>query len=249
MKSSSFFGRLIILLFIGMTVITCKKDHLFDCVKSTGDEVTQVRKAFPFFIIDLKDNVDVIYRQDSVYRIKVTAGVHLIDGIITELNGNTLYIRNENRCNWVRSFSNKFTVEISAPTLGKVSMYGSGTFKTIDTIYSADFTCESWNASGSADLLLRTDECSLINHIGRADMNARGFSGMAFVYFNDTGVLDAGNLETNNCYIRSSTTGKCTVNVRHDLGAELRSVGDIYYYGSPGTITRDITGTGKLIPL
>lgn len=220
---------------------------MLDCLKSTGDEVTLVRQAAAFSVINMKDNVDVVYRYDSVFRIRVTAGQHLIDGVITELEGNTLYIRNENRCNWVRSFKNKYTVEISAPSVEKVLSYGSGDFRSIDTITSPRFTFESWNGSGSIKLLLRSDESTLINHIGRTDITASGTSRVSFVTINDTGVLDASGLVTDHCYIRSNSTGRCTVNARYEIGAEINSIGDIYYYGRPSTINRTITGQGQLI--
>lgn len=222
---------------------------MLDCIKSSGTEIQQVRKAYPFLNIHLSDNVDVIYHRDSIYRIMVTAGQNLMDGIITEQEGTTLYIRNENRCNWVRSFKNKYTVDLFAPSLSKVSMYGSGEFKTNDTLYSTDFTCESWNASGSANLLLNVFKCTLANHIGRTDIHASGSTEVSYVYINDTGVLDAGSLITKYCYIRSSTTGRCAVNANFEIGAEIKSVGDIYYYGNPTKVESQISGTGKLIAL
>lgn len=222
---------------------------MLDCMKSAGLEVKQIRKAAPFLNINLKDNIDVIYHRDSVYRIMVTAGQNLVDGIITELEGNTLYIRNENRCNWVRNFKNKYTVDVFAPALNKVSMYGSGEFRTVDTLIADEFTCESWNASGTAQLLLSTTRCWLINHIGRADIHASGSTYVCFVNINETGVLDASNLVSKHCYIRSSTLGRCMVYSYYEIGAEIKSAGDIYYYGQPVVVSSTISGTGKLVAL
>ena len=97
----------IYIIFLAFTLTTCKKEHMLDCFKSAGSTITENRTATPFINIELKDNVDLIINPNSTPYIKVTAGENLIDGIITELSGNTLYVRNENKCSWMRSFKNR----------------------------------------------------------------------------------------------------------------------------------------------
>lgn len=239
--------RTYVLIFIALIFTTCKKDHLLDCMTSTGKVITEHRKPGSFTKLNMMDNVDVIYHYDTICKITVTAGQNLMDGIITELAGNTLYIRNENKCNWMRSFKNTYTVDVYTPEIMNVQMFGSGDFTTVDTLHTSDFFLESWNASGSALVLLNCDQSHLINNIGRMDITASGKAGVSFIYINDTGVLNAQEFKSDYCYIRSSTTGKCSVSANIALGVEIRSVGNIYYFGSPQQIDRDITGSGKLI--
>src|SRR5689334_18323193 len=104
-------GQFLLIGILLLSLTTCQKEHLFDCFKSAGKSVTENRAATPFTNINLTNNVDLIINPDTTFYIKVTAGDNLIDGIITELQGTTLYIRNENRCNWMRSFKNTYTVE------------------------------------------------------------------------------------------------------------------------------------------
>lgn len=227
---------------------SCKKDHMLDCFKSAGTEKTELRSVHPFTEIDLKNDVDLIIKPNSDFYIKVTAGDNLIDGIITELSGNTLYIRNENRCNWMRSFGNKYTVEVGMDKPVLINYYGSGNINCSDTIRTEEFFFECRNGSGTINLLFNSGKTHMNNHTGRSDIHARGFSGVSYIYINDVGTIDAGELQTAYSYVRSNSTGDCKVWASQDLSAEIQYIGNIYYGGNPQNLTTDLTGTGKLIP-
>ncbi len=239
--------KFILLTLLVFSFTNCSKDHLFDCLKSTGDEITENRIAGNFTKLDLKDNVDVILYSDTTPFIKVTAGEHLIDGIITETENGTLYIRNDNRCNWTRSFSNKYIVEIGMRNPEKVEIFGSGNFTCADTIKTQEFFFDSWNASGTYNFLFNSNKIHINNNIGRADYHAKGKANVTFVYMNDVATLDFSELKTELFYIRSSTTGDCRINVDSELDVVLLYTGDVYYTGSLYKLTQDISGTGKLI--
>ena len=239
--------KLILLTLLIFSFTNCSKDHMFDCLKSTGDEITQIRRAESFKNLNLKDNVDVILYSDTTPFIRVTAGEHLIDGIITEIENGTLYIRNDNKCNWTRSFSNKYTVEIGMRNPEKVEIYGSGNFTCADTIKTEEFLFDSWNASGSYNFLFNSNKIYINNNIGRADFHAKGKANVTFVYMNDVATLDFSELRTELFYIRSSTTGDCRINVNSELDVVLLYTGDIYYTGSLYKLTKNISGSGSLI--
>ena len=229
------------------TLTTCKKDHLLDCFKSAGKSITESRPVTAFTKIDLKNNVDLVIVPNSPFYIKVTAGENLIEGIITELSGNTLYIRNENRCNWMRSFSNTFTVEIGMDFPEKIDYYGSGDITCKDTIRTSEFFIDCWNGSGTINLLFNSAKTHINNNVGRADFHIQGYSGVNYIYLNDVATLNAENLITFYTYIKNKSTGDCRINVKEELGAEIEYVGNIYYTGKPHSITQSILGEGKLI--
>ena len=226
---------------------TCKKDHLFDCFTSTGKSITQYRYIGSFTKIELKNSINLQLYSDTIPFIQVTAGEHLVDGIITELQGNTLYIRNENRCNWVRSFENDYTVKIGMPDIEHISYYGSGEIRCMDTLHTKEFTFDSWNGSGSIYFLFNCEKTHINNNAGRTDIHVAGTSGVSFVYIHDTASLDADNLITGYTYIRNSSTGDCRIHVTKELGAEIDYLGNIYYQGDPYQIDLKRTGDGQLI--
>ena len=236
-----------LLLLLATTLITCKKDHLLDCLKSAGKTVTEIRTANPFTRIDLKNNVELIIVPNKSFYIKVTAGENIIDGIITELSGETLYIRNENRCNWMRSFKNQYTVEVGMDKPVKIDYYGSGNITCKDTIRTDEFFFDCWNGSGTIDLLFNCGKTHINNNIGRADYVVNGYSAVSFIYMNDVSPINARGLQTAYSYVRNRSTGDCHINVSTDLVAEIEYNGNIFYSGNPSQIIKNINGKGMVV--
>lgn len=226
---------------------SCSKDHLFDFTKSTGPVVTVSRSCTPFERLQLDDNVDILLHTDTTPFLKVTAGQHLVEGIVTEVNGNTLYIRNENRSNWVRSFKNTYTVEIGMAQPTFIGYSGSGTVTCLDTIRAGDFSFDCRNGSGSIRLLLDCTVAHLNIHTGRCDITAKGRSGVTYLFQNDTGFIFADELLSGYCYVRNSGTGDIKLMVEKELGVDIFYYGNVFYSGNPYRIDRNITGSGKLI--
>ncbi len=226
---------------------TCQKDHMLDCFTSTGKTITQFRNPGTFINIELKNSIQLLLYSDTIPFIQVTAGEHLVDGIITELQGTTLYIRNENRCNWTRSFENIYTVKIGMRNPEHISYYGSGEIRCMDTIRTPEFTFDSWNGSGSIYFLFNCEKTHINNNAGRPDIHAAGSSGVSYVYMHDTGLLDASTLETGYTFIHNSGTGDCSIFVTKELEAEIFYTGNIYYKGSPYRVVENLSSTGRLI--
>lgn len=220
-----------------------------DCFKSTGNETTETRTLSGFTKIDLNDNVDLILTPGRPYSCKVTAGSHLIDLVTTEVKEETLIIKNNNTCNWVRSFKNKFTVEISLPHLYYVYYAGSGIITTTDSIHEDEFGLDGWTCSGTINLKLNCNISRLSLHTGTADLYASGTSGVSYVYNAATGPIHAENLETGYTYIGNRSTNDCYVQVTKELGATITLQGNIFYSGNPYKIDETITGSGKLVKI
>jgi hypothetical protein len=241
------FGMLTILLSLSGT--GCRKDHLFDCTKSTGKEITINRSIAGFDELYISDNVDVVLKKGSAYSVRVTAGGQLIDGIITEKQGNKLYIRNENRCNWVRDLRNKYTVELTIPTELKHIYYdGSGDITAEDSLGYDGFLFECWNGSGDIRLLLNSENSFLKINLGRCLIMASGKVTNNYIYLHDVGVVHASGLIAENTTVKNSSTGNAEVYATNRISAEIEHTGSIYYTGNPQLIDLNRTGSGNLIP-
>lgn len=239
--------KLFLLSLLLLSFTNCSKDHAFDCLKSTGDEITENRHTDNFNKLNLHDNVDIILYSDTTPFVIVTAGEHLINGIITEVDNHTLYIRNENRCNWTRSFKNKFTVKVGMRNPEHIEIYDSGDITCADTIRTENFLFDSWNASGSFHLLFNNEKSYINNSTGRPDFHAAGKTNVVLAYMNDIATLDFSELRTELFYITSSTTGDCKINVDKELQAKLTYTGDVYYTGSLYKVDQEVSGSGRLI--
>ena len=79
------------------------------------------------------------------------------------------------------------------------------------------------------------------------EISSYSISNENYIYVNDVGILNAGNLETNYTYIRSSSTGDCRLKVNNEVGYEILYTGNIYYTGNAAIVSQLVEGTGKLI--
>ncbi len=239
-------ARSFLLLLLLSLVVSCGKDHEFDCFKSTGPMASEQRSLASFTRIQLDDNIDLVLRLDTTCFAEVQAGENLIDGIITEVENGTLYLRNENRCNWVRNFRKPVTVTIGMGQPELITYYGYGDIHCNDTIRQHDFTFNCYNGSGSIWLTLNTDRSYLHLNIGRADLHVAGRSNVSFVSLNDVCVVDNRALSTDLCYLLTKSTGDCRVRVERELEATVEYIGNVYYSGNPSRVVVSGNGTGQV---
>ncbi len=241
-KFTAFIFLFTLLLFSG-----CKKDSMCNCLKNTGDEISENRYVPDFTSIEMNNNVDVVLIPDTFYSLKVICGKNLMDGIKTEVTDNTLRIKNINKCNWLRDFENKFTVEIPLPTIEQITNNGSGNLTCADTLKGYALQVDSWNGSGALSFLIDYQEVRFKLHTGPADIIALGKSYDGYVYNAGNGFFKGSELKTEYCYVISKGTGDTEVYAAKELGATIEYQGDIYYSGDPQSILQTISGTGKLI--
>ncbi len=239
-----FFSAVLLLFFSG-----CKKDHLFDCFKSTGNEITVTRSIPYFHSIEMNDKINLEFHSGYRPVLEITGGSNLTDGISTEVRNETLYIHNENRCNWMRDFNKKITVRIFCDSIRHITNYGSGDIQFADTLQCNDFYYDNWHATGTMDFLLDIDRFYCNVHLGTADVFTRGKVNTFIFYYNGYGYMHLENTLNQLCYVTNSGTGDIYIRTENELHAVIEESGNIYYSGNPTIVESKITGTGKLIKI
>jgi len=237
----------IYLLFCITLFSSCEKEHLGDCFKSTGAIIQESRpaQAGSFRAIDISKKVDVIIRQGAAEEITVEAGENIIGGITTRIENNTLFITNENKCNWVRSYSNPVNVYVTIPDLRQIIQNGNGRI-TSDGVLSLDtLYMETWN-SGDIKLQLESDLIENRQHVTVGDVELTGHTRKLYVFNNGNGFCYLSGLEAKIAQVDSRGTGDTHVRVDSLLEYGILGMGNIYLYG-PATASGSISGTGSLI--
>jgi hypothetical protein len=220
-----------------------------DCFKGTGKVITEIRTPFDFTRIELNDNINLIITQDSINKISVEGGEKLLSNIQTEFVDSKLIIKNNNKCNWVRSYKNKFTVYVSAKNLKRIEYFGSGNITSTNTLVADTLEINCREASGKIDIMANTQNNFLRIHTGSTDMYVSGNTNENFLYNTSNGFAHLENLHTNNNTVVSNTTGDCYVNADQKLDVTIKYIGNVYYYGNPAAINTNISGKGQLIKL
>lgn len=226
---------------------SCEKDSLCNCTESTGSTVTETRSISPFTRIELRNNVDLVVHTDTFYHLSVTAGSHLVDGIKTEVEGNTLKLSNINRCNWLRSFKNTFIVDVWVNSLEEITVEeASGNIDFADTL-KQNLVLNSGSSTGDYHLKLDCSSATLALHTGPADLYVQGHIGVTYAYSSGYGKIDMSETDSDDIYIANFGTNDLYIKANKRIDAELSYVGNIYYRGNPSQIDEKYTNSGRLI--
>jgi len=226
----------------------CAKENMGDCAKSTGKVVQQNRAVAAFDKLEVEDNINVFITFGDENELLVEAGENLLPLIKTEVKNNTLFIRNDNKCNWVRSFEVPVNVYLKSTGLQSITARGFGLIETLDTLVTDVFLAEHWLASGKIKLRINAQEVYLKSHTGVGDFDCTGKTGYLYLYSSSHGIFRTENLVANNCYALNYGTGDFYLNVSDTLVVLINGLGDIYYKAGPAVITESISGGGTLIP-
>ncbi len=226
----------------------CEKDDFCNCVKSEGSTISETRTLPAFENIEMNNNVDVELTPDTVTFAVLTCGKNLADGIETEVSNNTLIIRNKNRCNWLRDFDNKFTLNVHYNKITHIGYFGSGNLSCTDTIRADSLLVESWNGTGKLSFVFNGRDLFLKLHTGTADIAASGIASLLYVYTAGNGYIRAGNLSAEQVLLTTNSTGDSEVLANNLLDVNIGYNGDVFYHGSPSYIRKMITGHGNLYP-
>lgn len=228
---------------------SCKRENMFDAVKGTGKRVTETRNISGFTKIHMEDKIDVYFTQsiDSSYEVKVEGGSHLIPLIKTEVVDGELRIKNDNKFDWMRSYKkSEIKVFVKAPHLISLTSDAVGNFYCNDTLHEDRI---DYSLGNSGDVYLKVD-CNILNgHFhgaGDAYLSGNVHNENDF-YSVGQSFINAENLNTNYTWIYYNSSGEAHIRVFGLLFAILPGSGNVYYTGTPSSIERRITGSGKLI--
>jgi hypothetical protein len=239
-----------LLLLFSVTLLFNSCSDICDCFHGTGDLVTEERALGNIKGIHLSNDVDVILYESNYPKIRVTAGDKLIKDVRTREEGGLLYIYNDNKCNWVRKFNPTLTVEVWSKNIQSIyADNSSGDITCVDTIRAGNFRIDTFNSLGTFRLKLDANIAVLAINNGPSDIYAEGIVRTQYNFNAGFGVLDCGKLLGENNYVHNKGTNQIYVNSSTILEVTIGYSGNVYYKGTPGTIKKSITGSGKLIKL
>ncbi len=234
-----------LLLFFGITLPpACKKENRCDCIKRTGTIIIEKRDIQGFDKLYIEDNLTVFLTQDTNFSVKVEGGKNIVPLIKTELNNGTLIIKNNNRCNWTRSYDKPLNVYVSMPVINTITMDGTGKIVGTNTITTDTIDVQVKN---SGDIELTVNNKKIISRMhGSGDVTLHGTTIDHFSDIGGAGYLQCENLFTAYTYLHTYTLGLCYVRCSNSIDCKIDYKGDVYCYGNPSLVTKKINGSGQL---
>ena len=249
---------------VSLMFASCSKvDTLFN----NGEPVTEQREVdHRFSVISMYNNVNVKLVQSNHPHLELTCPKNLIDKVTTELDGDTLIIKNENEYNWLRSFDYSIVLTVYYDSLKQVNFASVGnllctdsirgigemvidsTELGIDSVWTRSFNLNVTEGCGNIDLALHTDVVKNNFSNGTSEVTLRGMVSYTEIIMRSYGVVHAENLCSNFVRVQSYSTNDAYVWAKTKLTVWLHSIGNVYYKGRP-RIVKDCTSDGQVIKL
>jgi len=226
----------------------CNKEEAV-CFSSTGKIITQGGASIPYHTVEVYDNINLILTQDtSVNMIMIEAGENIIGGITTKIDSGKLVVRNENSCNWLRSFEIPVNVYLTFTRLDTITFRAAGNISCTNEWTNESVCLDVIEGAGDIDLNLQAFRSYFLVRYGTTTINLSGYSQVTTLISYGFGPLHAENLTSKFTYVSSYSPNDVFVHASIELTAEIGNIGDIYYRGDPPNISTDISGEGRLIP-
>ncbi len=234
---------------VAISLLSCNKTPVCDCFDSAGSDASQTRSLPSFNQIVANDNVNVFITTGSPQSVTIEGGKNLIPNIGADVNGNVLTLKNNNICNWLRSYKKShINVYITMPDLNTITNSGYGTVQSQGTLTFDSLVLGTTNSPG--DITLDVNARYINAHMfGTADLTLTGTCQNFFCnYFGGTGfIYNSGLVVTNYAFLSSNTTGDSYLNCTGGLGVQLYGEGNVYYSGNPTSVQSSVVGSGQLI--
>ena len=249
---------------VSLMMASCSK---METLFTNGEPVTEQRGlGHHFEAIKMYNNVNVKLVHDNHPRLELTCPKNLIEKVTTEIDGDTLVIKNENDYNWLRSYDYSIDLTVYYDSLRQIDFASIGdlrctdsirgiqeltidsTHAVIDTIWARTFNLNVKEGCGDIDL---TFNCNVVKNNfsnGTSLVTLRGIAEYTEIIMRSFGTVHAENLNSNFVRVQSHSTNDAYVWARTKLTVWLYSIGNVYYKGNPW-IVQECTNDGQVFKL
>lgn len=204
---------------------------------------TETRKVGSFKSVRVGGSFDVIIQQGSTESVQITSSDIETSEIITEMRGDELVIRIEDKkSNWKNNYD--VDIVLTYTTLNGITSSGSSKIITQSTIKSTNFHL---NLSGSGKFKgsIETEELEA-SLSGSGDIELSGKAKRQDISISGSGDIEALDLKTNYTKVTISGSGNAKVAVSDEIEARISGSGDIRYEGNPSKQIVKTTGSGSI---
>lgn len=233
--------QVLIILFI---LTGCSEENA--CLKRTGDPVTFVADDNAFYKLELHDaiKVELIQHEDTI--VEISTGENLKNFISLDITDETLTIKDNNRCNWVRGYNNT-SIKIYHPAISQITHFGNNRIFSTDTLFYPVLKLLSKNHSGDFDLIVNNSKIFIsINDVSNIYISGKTNELFAGVYSGD-GRVEAQDLNAKHVSFFHRGTNDILLHPIDVLQGKIVGIGNVIYYNEPSNISVEDHGPGELM--
>lgn len=244
-------GRGLVYIIIALVIVGCKPSEDRSCWKGHGEETSLVHPISGIEHFDLGKGLKYRFYQDSTNQIIIHGGENMVKQVEILQEGDTIYISNKNKCNFLRDADRELIVEIHSSDFEAITGEPSDSVAFMDTINTDRLSIKIKNGAASLDLNINSDFLDILLFDGSADLRVGGNVAIKTDLIVKTASYgDARDLICPFYFLHSRSSNDLYVNLDgSDADVVLKGAGDIIYSGVPGTINIvEDNADGEIIP-
>ncbi|HEX9979523.1 MAG TPA: head GIN domain-containing protein [Flavobacterium sp.] len=222
-----------------------------DCIKSSGTVKTREVETLPFTKIFVYPGVNLVLSQGSEQSVTIQAGENFIADVEVASDGETLSLRDNSGCNWVRGYG-ETTVFVTAPdvieiysnTDRKISSSGVLTYPILRL-----FAMDIFDGIGTGDFHLEVDNQQLViasNNISAFFIKGRT-NEMLLNFYDDMGRFEGADFVSDSIKVFQRSSNDMIVHPVYKISGDIYSTGDIISKTHPADVQVIEHYTGRLI--
>jgi hypothetical protein len=229
----------LVLFIAGISLVLLSSCRL-NCVRGSGNQVSETRKVGDFAKIDVSGEFKVNLKQDSTSSLTIIADDNLLKYIKTSVNGDKLRIyTKKNICG-----SGELVVNVGIRNLNEVDASGAVEIASNGKINTGDL---KFNLSGATKLTMDLNAANVNTEgSGATKINLTGQASSHNIDLSGAGKINAFDFVVGNYNIETSGATKCQINVLNSLSVHTRGASSIQYRGNPKTINNDKSGASSI---
>jgi hypothetical protein len=213
-------------------------------VNGNGKVTTITRTTGDYEGIKCSGSFDYILVAGTEGKITLEGEENLLQYVITEVKGNHLIVKVEDRVNLRTSMNKTIKVTIPFKDINSVSLSGSGDLWNEDKITATDFDV---TLAGSGDVTVHVEANSISSSLaGSGDLTLKGSTDSLEANVSGSGDFDGSKLESNHTDVSLAGSGDAEVVSNKSLKARVAGSGDIEYSGNPEKEDTKVAGSGSI---
>ena len=238
--------RIFIVLILSPLYWSCENTS-FDCIKNTGSQISANLEVPEFHGILAYDGINIFIKEGDHQKVSLEIGENLLEDVevTVDADGN-LVVKNNNTCNWVRSYQD-INLRITVDSLVSIKQFGFGTIRSTGKLTFPSLTIEAKEGVGDIHLEVENQDVYLVsNSIANFYLTGSTESLKIGNYYNNGRFL-CKELTAQKASINHLGSNSIEINVTESLNGARDGVGDLVYYGNPETVEVAIRGKGTLL--
>lgn len=230
-------------------LVACKKSEDRSCFKSAGEEVTVEVPLEDFGRLFLGPHLKFRLVKDQENKLVIQGGENLVNFVGATIEDNELFVFNDNKCNFLRSYKKEISVDIHYKNIYAINFEGTKELTCANTIVAPYFSLVIEDGAGNCKLDFDTDQLNVVVTNGWGNFDLSGVSKYVKMDIRGDGFGDLFDLNVEDSINMLMNTSNI-VKVRADqvpLRVQSYGVGDVWYKGTPSSIQFNKYGEGDLL--